>query len=321
MTGTHDGSSEGGVPVPGPLVTVVTPTFNMAEWLPRCIASVRAQTYLNVEHIVVDGGSTDGTLGVLAANDSIRWISEADGGQSEAINKGLRMARGVILGWLNADDELSPGAIERVVRALDAHPEAGLFFGDLDVVRNGAVERVPPPGEYSVEGMWCSNSLSQPGTFWTRAAQEVVGEIDESFHLAMDFDLWLRFAHAGVRGVYIPEVQARFPVHGSSKTGTASWVDIAEEESRALRKHGEHHGAAMAYNRWFWGSVLEEVGLAAAEGRWNEVSARVATLRPRMQPVRRNIRWFMRVAAVSPRLAGWAYSRRLARSARRRHPV
>lgn len=303
---------------PGPLVSIVTPTYNMGRWLSACIASIESQSYPNIEHIVVDGGSTDGTLAVLEQHPNVRWVSEPDRGQSDAINKGLRMAQGDVLGWLNADDELTAGAIARVVNAFAAHPEAGLCYGDLDVVQDGRVERVAPPGEYSVRGMWCSNSLSQPGTFWTREAQALVGEIDESFHLAMDFDLWLRFAHAGVSGVYVPEVQARFPIHEASKSGTAGWVAIAEEEARALRKQGEHHGAAMAINRWFWGAALEELGTAAAEGRRNEVSASAADLLPRLQPVRRNIRWFVRLCRVSPRLAGWAYSRRLARSASRR---
>ena len=315
------GSRIGAPDAKRPLVTVVTPTYNMADWLPRCIASVEAQTYRYIEHIVIDGGSSDGTLEFLRSQGSVTWVSEPDRGQSEAINKGLRRANGDVLGWLNADDELTPRAIERVVDALSAHPGAGLFYGDIEVVEAGTSDRVPPLGPYSVQGMWCSNNLSQPGTFWTRAAQDQVGEIDETFHLAMDFDLWLRFAHAGVAGVYIPEVQARFAVHDTSKTSVADWVAIVDEEARALRKHGEYHGAAMATNRWFWAETLSEIGTAVAEGRWREASARAEQVLPRMQPVRRDTRWFIRLARRWPRLAGVLYSRRLARTARRKRPT
>jgi len=105
-----------------PLVSLVTPTFNMASSLPICLESVRDQSYPALEHIVVDGGSTDGTVELLRETTDVRWISESDGGQSNALNKGFRMATGSIMGWINADDSLLPGAVAAVAKVLRTTP-------------------------------------------------------------------------------------------------------------------------------------------------------------------------------------------------------
>lgn len=299
-----------------PLVSVITPTFEMASRIGRCIESVKAQTYERIEHIVVDGGSSDGTVDILRTQDHVRWISEPDRGQTDAINKGLRMARGEVLGWLNADDELTSGAIDLVVEALQLSG-GGLAYGDIELIDGRTRRRVPPTGPFSVAGMWRGNTISQPGTFWTRQAQELVGELDEDFHLTMDFELWLRFAAAGVTGVYIPEVLARFEVHDSSKTGSVSQLAFVEEEARALRKHGDPHGAAMAVDRWYWNETVRRVGEAALAGRSSEATSTAAAALQRMPGLRARTRLFLLTAVRSPRVAARLYRRSLARSARR----
>lgn len=296
-------------------ISVVTPTLNMAKQLPACLESVRRQSHTDVEHIVIDGGSIDGTVELLRDRAGVRWVSEPDRGQSDAINKGLRLATGDVLGWLNADDELAPGALDRVVAALRREPGAGLVYGDLEFVDVDGRVRIDRPGEFSVTGMWRGNVLSQPGTFWTRTTQDAVGLLDESFHLTMDFEYWLRMAHAGVRGVYIPEVQARFVVHADSKTGSEDRFRFIEEEARALRTYGEHHGAAMAIDRWFWWKVVRDVGEAAIAGRRSEAAAAAAAALPRMTPLRSKTRWFLYLARTWPWLAAKLYERRLRRSA------
>lgn len=292
-----------------PLVSIVTPTLNMGDRLERCIASVRAQTYSSIEHIVLDACSTDGTVDLLQRTEGIRWVSEPDRGQSDAINKGLRMATGDVLGWLNADDELVPTTVENVVAALARRPEAGLVYGDIELVENGVRTRVPPSGEFSADAMWRGNTISQPGTFWTRWAQAIVGDLDEDFHLTMDYELWLRFARARIPALYLPEVVARFEVHEASKTGTAGTLAFVEEEARALRKHGETHGAVMAIDRWYWSDIVRQVGEAALAGRGDEAAAIARRSLPRMTPLRSRTRWFLWLAAVSPRLAGSLYRR------------
>ncbi|MEX2293211.1 MAG: glycosyltransferase family 2 protein [Acidimicrobiales bacterium] len=285
-----------------PLVSIITPTFNMGGRLDRCIASVRAQTYPEIEHIVIDAGSTDETLDVLGASD-VHWISEPDRGQSDAINKGLRLATGDIRGWLNADDTLFPRSIELVVDAVRRTPTAGLVYGDIDQVVLGVSRRVVPSPDFSFADLWQGNRLSQPGTFWTRWAQEVVGEIDEEFHLAMDFELWLRFAKARIPAVYVPEMLARFEVHDDSKTGSQTALAFAEEEARALRKHGEIHGAAMVFDRWYWNEVKGEIADAAAKGRYSEMSAIARRSLPRMRSVYSRTRWFLWLTRFAPRIA------------------
>lgn len=294
-----------GAVVPAPLVSIITPTFNMGGRLAQCLASVRAQTYPKIEHIVIDAGSTDETLDVLRASD-VRWISEPDRGQSDAINKGLRLATGEIRGWLNADDELLPRSIELVVDAIRRTPAAGLVYGDIDQVTDGVSHRVAPSPDFSSERLWQGNKISQPGTFWTRWAQEIVGEIDEEFHLAMDFELWLRFAKAGIPAVYLPEVLARFEVHDASKTGSQTALAFAEEEARALRKHGEIHGAAMVFDRWYWNEVKREIADAAARGRYSEMSTIARRSLPRMRSIYSRTRLFLWLTRLAPRLAARA---------------
>lgn len=286
-----------------PLVSVVTPSYGMANRIERCLASIASQRYPRVEHIVVDGGSTDGTVEILQRTAGVRWVSEPDRGQSDAINKGLRLATGDIVGWLNADDELTPGALERTVAALVARPDAGLAYGDIDVVEPDRTWRLRASPTFGMSALWRGTTIWQPGTFWTRWAQETVGEIDETFHLSMDFEYWLRFAKAGISGVYVPHVQARFEIHDASKTGVASTLEFAEDEARALRKHGEIHGAAMAIDRWYWADVVQRVGEAARAGRRDEARATAREAVGRMHPIHSRPRLFLWLATISPRAA------------------
>lgn len=293
---------------PAPLVSVITPTFNMGRRLERCLESVRDQTYGSIEHIVIDGGSTDETVEILRTSD-VRWISEPDEGQSDAINKGLRMATGEILGWLNADDELVPNALEQVVSALSRNPDAGLAYGDIEQVEDGLGIRVRPSPVFSLETLWRGNVISQPGTFWTKWAQDRNGLIDEDFHLTMDYELWLRFAKNGVPAIYVPEVLARFVVHAESKTGSQSTLAFAEEEARALRKHGEIHGAAMAIDRWYFDDVRRILTDLLASRQFGAASRQAATALPRMHPLSSRLRWFLWLTRIAPRLAAFAVRR------------
>src|SRR5690349_10977185 len=132
-------------------ISIVTPTLQRATFLERTLRSIRAQTYPSVEHIVVDGGSTDGTLPLLeqyASTYNMRWLSEPDGGIYDAINKGMRMATGDILAYLNSDDLYFPWTVDVVMRAFEEHPEADLVYGDairLDEIRGWVTPAFMPP--------------------------------------------------------------------------------------------------------------------------------------------------------------------------------
>lgn len=290
-----------------PRFSVVTPTLNMGDRLARCIDSVRKQNYAYVEHIVIDACSTDGTLQLLESSEGVTWISEPDRGQSDAINKGLRMATGDLIGWLNADDVLEPGALERIVQTARANPTAGLFYGDVVYVEPERSWRRSPAPHFSLDGLCRRNTVLQPGSFWTRWAQEVVGELDENFQYAMDYEYWIRFAKSGVEAVYVPHVLARFEIHDASKTGGQDGTVFALDEAAALRKHGEDHWAAAMLERWYIRKAAYDVAQLTRSGRPEQAAQLAATSLPKLTPILDQARWFLLLARRAPRLAGFLY--------------
>lgn len=180
----------------GPLVSVLTPSFNQRRWLGETLDSVARQTYPHLEHVVVDGGSTDGSVDLLrAALPAGDWISEPDGGQSEALNKAFDRSRGEIIGWLNSDDAyLFDDAVESVVNYFRAHPDVDVVYGHAALVsESGGLLHVMWMPTYSKKRLWRQNFISQPAVFIRRRALED-GFLDESFHYTMDHELWLRLA-------------------------------------------------------------------------------------------------------------------------------
>lgn len=225
-----------------PLISIVTPSFNQVRFIRQAIESVQTQEYPRVEHIVVDGGSTDGTIEVLEQNSgAITWVSEPDRGQTDAINKGFRMAHGEILTWLNSDDMYLPGTLETIVRVFNEHPDVDLVYGDCDAIdENGAFR-------YAIHGRPFDrrvlldkvNFIEQPATFFRRRALDEVGPLDESLHYTMDFDLWLRMS-AGHRALYIPARLAACRKHSEAKTTgkmAPSWESVVEV-ARLTRRYG-----------------------------------------------------------------------------------
>ncbi len=182
-----------------PLVSVVTPSFNAAEFIEQTIQSVMSQDYPNLEHIVVDGGSTDGTIDILNRYRRLRWISEKDNGQSEALNKGFGMARGSILCWLNGDDTFCAGDIVRAaVSFFQDHPQTDMVYGDYNVIdQNGQIIHTRQNEEFDLTKHLLANQVGGAAVFMRRAIVERVGGIDPTLHYAMDYDLWLRLAKKG----------------------------------------------------------------------------------------------------------------------------
>ncbi len=176
-------------------VSIVTPTRNQAAFIEHALRSVAAQTYAPIEHVVVDGVSTDGTVDVLRRHeaDGLRWVSEPDSGMYEAVNKGLTMATGEILGYLNSDDALLPWAVEAVVAAFEARPDVDIVYGDgvrLDE-RTGAQRlRLFPPFDRAAIAAF--ESLMQPAVFWRRRLTDRIGPFDASLRFVGDLDYWLR---------------------------------------------------------------------------------------------------------------------------------
>jgi hypothetical protein len=181
-----------------PLVSVVTPSYNSARFLGRTVRSVQQQDYPRIEHIVIDGGSSDGTVDVLHGNPHLRWISEPDQGQSDALNKGFRMANGEIIGWLNADDTYNPRAVAEAVNYLDRHPEATAVFSRCNVIdEHDHVHYVLGAPPFSLAGDLLEHRVPQPATFMRRAALEAVGYLDPQLHYVMDRDLFMKLGYHG----------------------------------------------------------------------------------------------------------------------------
>ncbi len=249
-------------------VSVVTPSFNQGAYIERTIESVLAQRgAFELEYLVVDGGSTDETLAILRRYEGrLRFVSERDRGQSDAINKGIRMTTGDVVAWLNSDDTYAPGALDAVVRTLGG-TGARWCFGECPIIDEQDVEvrsaiaryKAWVSRRYSLRRLLGRNFIPQPATFFRRDILDEVGPLDESLHFAMDYDLWLRFARVA-EPVFVPRPLARFRWHGASKTGAGyragAWecFRIASARARgverlALPEHLLHLAAQLAVYR------------------------------------------------------------------------
>jgi glycosyltransferase involved in cell wall biosynthesis len=202
-----------------PLVSIVTPSFNQVAFLEATLQSVQAQDYACIEHHVVDGASSDGSVEIIRrhAPHLASWVSEPDSGQAEAINKGFARCTGEIIAWLNSDDLYLPGAISAAVRAFEEHPEAGLVFGDV-VSIDGAGDpiNVMTFSDWGLEELLRFNIISQPGVFMRRVVLEQAGYLDPSYHFLLDHHLWLRLVRRAPM-VYVRERWAAARFHQGAK--------------------------------------------------------------------------------------------------------
>jgi GT2 family glycosyltransferase len=240
-----------------PLVSVITPSYNPGRRLARCLDAVRRQQYGAVEHIVVDGGSTDGTVDLLEGS-GVRFVSEPDRGQSDAINKGFAMATGDVIGWINADDYLTPWASGDAAWALRSSPDSGWVYAPVAVVTGQRRHVIRPPRRLRPHHFLATNPVPQPGSFYTCAALERIGPLEESLHYGMDLDLWLRLLDAGYGGCRLPRIGAVFEVHSQSKSGGLPLHDFVVDQERAFRRNGWQRSADAFRGRALalqWGDV------------------------------------------------------------------
>ncbi|MGD0296456.1 MAG: glycosyltransferase family 2 protein [Bryobacteraceae bacterium] len=202
-----------------PLVSVVTPTYNMANYLTETIESVLSQDYPNIEYIVVDGGSTDTTLEILKSYQGrLRYLSEPDRGPSDAAAKGFRQASGEIFAWLNADDTYLPGAVRKGVEYLQSNPETDVAYGEgWWIDESGAnIGRYPTfPFDAKILERECF--ICQPSAFIRAAAYRRCG-LDPAITQAFDYDLWIRMAKAGIQFRAFPDYLANSRMHAGAKT-------------------------------------------------------------------------------------------------------
>lgn len=307
-----------------PLVSIVTPSYNQGRFLEDTIRSVLAQDYASIEYIVIDGASTDNSLDILQRYHErlAYWESQPDRGQAHAINKGLRRASGAILGWLNADDLLVPGAVSRAVDLLTRNPAVDVVYGRLERIDDQG-RPVPTPllpkdrltfGKELAVGECIVN---QPGSFWRRQAMETAGLLDENLQYALDYEYWIRLALNGAIFARLPDAVACFRLSPESKTVSHTAAMAVEQmavldrllatpdlparlglSAGQIQRQADRARARIAlhaaYGNWKLGRSRAAIGwlafalrrdpLSPLDRRWRDLA--LAGLRRKRQPAR-----------------------------------
>lgn len=224
-----------------PKISIVMPSFNQARFLERTMRSVLDQNYPNLEYIIIDGGSTDGSVEIIKKYEDrlAYWVSERDRGQSHALNKGFARATGDLIGWLNSDDLYCAGAFEQAVEGYRNHPENDAWYGGLYII--DSEDRIldalwtldADPAYITLVGM----NIFHQALFWRRELMQQVGMIDESLHFAMDWDFIIRLLLAG-RFKRIRRHLGMFRVHEEAKT--TNLTEVGERDRQLLLERYAH---------------------------------------------------------------------------------
>jgi hypothetical protein len=227
---------------PWPWVSIVTPSYNQAQFVEETIRSVLLQGYPNVEYIIIDGGSTDGTVEIIRKYERwlAYWVSERDRGQSDAINKGLARTRGEILAWLNSDDCYLSGCMSMIVAAFAQHPKAGVVYGRIEQIDEQGRRMKVNSAHYCNLPYTFADQLTQQmiipqqAAFWRREVMDTVGPLRTDLHYAMDFEFWIRIGrHYPI--ISTSHVLAQYRFSDVNKGGAQGWgwgpefIDILDD--------------------------------------------------------------------------------------------
>jgi glycosyltransferase involved in cell wall biosynthesis len=218
-----------------PSITVITPSYNQAEFLEYAIQSVLAQDIQDLEYIIVDGGSSDGSVDIIRKYEDhlAWWVSEADSGQAEAINKGFARARGEYIAWLNSDDMYAPGALDQALDVLRANPEVGLVFGNAaSFTEDGYPLNDMIFKDYQLADLMAFNIICQPAVIFRKEILEQAGYLNQDFHYMLDHHLWLRMASL-TKIMHVPRLWA-FARHHTSAKNVAQPAGFGREALEVL---------------------------------------------------------------------------------------
>jgi len=227
-----------------PRISIVTPSYQQAAFVEETLQSVLGQGYPDLEYIVMDGGSTDGSADVIRRHEGrlAHWVSERDRGQADAINRGLARATGDILGYLNSDDLYLPGALAHAARALDVSKAQVTMGNCIQFVDGGVnVYGSDVARDHGSVDLGLRDYVIQPSTFWTRKAWEAVGPFDDSLHYTFDWDWFIR-ASTRVEFLVTDRYLSMYRLHASHKSGTGGAKRSAEVRQIIYRHRGERWG-------------------------------------------------------------------------------
>jgi glycosyltransferase involved in cell wall biosynthesis len=264
-----------------PKISVVTPSYNQAQFIEETIRSVLLQGYPNLEYIIIDGGSTDGSLEIIQKYEIYLtfWVSESDNGQSHAINKGFVQSSGDILCWLNSDDILKPGALEFVARTLKDTSIPSWLVGSSELIDSESLLiESRTPGNITRQSVlnWFKNWFPQQSTFWTRSMWEVAGPLEENLHYAMDYALWLAMLEYAIPFTS-KKLLSAYRFHSEAKCG-ANFSKVCEEIMFLLEEYIKCNLNAKDFNLSAKKNIAETALECAKEYSYNKKYGQVKKL-------------------------------------------
>ncbi len=240
-----------------PKISIITPSFNQAQFIERTIQSVLSQDYPNIEYIIMDGGSTDGTLEILKKYDKkIIWKSAKDNGQSDAINKGLKIATGDIVAYLNSDDTYEPETFSKVANFFKKNPEKKWVYGKCQIINEEDQEirkwitcyKNLLLKKFSYSKLLSENFISQPATFWKKELHKEIGYFNEKENFCMDYEFWLRIGQKYNAGI-INDYLSNFRYYSDSKSGSVNKKQF-QDELRLAKKYGKNYPFSILLHKF-----------------------------------------------------------------------
>jgi len=246
-----------------PKISIITPSYNQASFIEQTIESIQGQSYPNVEHIIIDGGSTDGTLEILKKSDSnIIWTSEKDEGQMDAINKGLRLATGEIVAYINSDDFYEMDTLKKIGEYFNQHPQVMWICGRCRIIKETGGEFFRPITwfknfwlkRYSYNKLLAINFISQPTVFWRRKLIDEIGFLNCDLNFAADYEYWLRIGKK-YEPTIINEYLANFRIHPKAK-GTMSYSEQFKEELDIAKLYSPNWVPVFFHYLVYWSIVI-----------------------------------------------------------------